>query len=245
VRIFKNFTEAEGEIKRDLKEMGVRIEANRMQDKSGDFTTLELVNYGFTVLEPDIEHLRPTMPWAEVEWVERRRGINGNPVNPGKSWLQRRNLWEEFLEIDRLPLPPKTGVPNSFDIPGCSLQLAYTYPERFAMNSQVRKVISELRKNPFSRQLFVSMWDPHTDIDRIGHRRVPCSLGWHFILRNGKLHITYTMRSCDFINHWANDCWLTIVLLKYVAKEANYEVGQFCQFINSFHVYEQDVSEVF
>jgi len=245
MRILKNFREAEGEIKRDLKEMGLQIVANRMQDKTGDFNTLELINYGYTILEPRLEDLNPVMPWAEVEWVERRQGIEGNPVNPGRSFAHRTNVWDEFIEIDGRPVPAGKKWTDEPVPVGSITQMAYTYPERFAMNWQVRKIIYELRNHPASRQLFVSMWDPHQDIDRIGDRRVPCSLGWHFMLRDGKLHMTYYMRSCDFMTHWHNDCWLALKLLHYVAKAAGVEPGQYCQFINSFHVYEKDVEDVF
>lgn len=242
MRIFKDFKEAEGEIKRDLKEMGIKIEATRMQDKTGTFPTLELINYGYTVLEPNPMDLSPSMPWAEVEWVERRKGAEGDPTNPGKSWAHRQDVWEPFLELNCRPRPDGELLRQGrHDF----ANMAYTYPERFATDLQVRRVITELRERPASRQLYIAMWDPNKDIHRIGNRRVPCSLGWHLMFREGALHMTYFMRSCDFMTHWHNDCWLAIQLLAYIAHEAEVPIGSFCQFINSFHVYEKDVSEVF
>lgn len=242
MRIFKDFKEAEGEIKRDLKEMGIRVEATRMQDKTGEFPTLELINYGYTVLEPAISDLSPSMPWAEVEWGERRRGAEGNPVNPGKSWTHREKIWEEFLELNCQPRP--VGDYLSYHEHD-HVSMAYTYPERFATDLQVRRVIHELKVRPASHQLYIAMWDPNKDIHRIGDRRVPCSLGWHLMFRENALHMTYTMRSCDFMTHWHNDCWLAIRLLEYIASEANVGLGSFCHFINSFHIYERDVAGVF
>lgn len=252
MRIFKDFSEARGEIKRDLKEMGVRVTGKKMQDKEGAFPTLELENYGYTVLEPlkNIGQLNPTPVWASAEWSDRRLGITGCSLNPGGAWTTREDMdWSQYLEFDGKPLPNEMKLEDAqranIDAAQDPVRFAYTYGERFALNDQVWKIIRELRDNPYSRQLYICMWDPHTDPDRLGKRRVPCSIGWHFIFRGEQLNVTYTMRSCDFFTHWDNDCWLTLKLLELVAIKANITPGQFSQFINSFHVYESDVANVF
>lgn len=250
MRIFKTFAEAKSEIARDMKEMGLDVESFRMQDKSGNFPTLELINYGYTILQPNTLDLRPTQPWANNEWAERQAGIEGYPCVLGEAWGTRGDMdWGQYLEYDGLPIPRgmtldqlREARPQAGDDP---IRFAYTYAERFALNDQVIRVIRELRKNPHSRQLYIAMWDPAVDIERIGHRRVPCSLGWHFMMRSGKLHMTYTMRSCDFLTHWQNDCWLALQLMHYVAAKTQQQPGQFCHFINSFHVYKDQVADVF
>lgn len=246
MRIFKNFIEAKNEIRREFKEMGVKIDNISMQDKHGIFPTLELQNYAYTVLEPNLADLNPVLPWAQGEWVERVQGIEFNPVNPGAAWTTRTDehiKWFEFLEIDGEALP--TGVSLKNTSPKGPSRFAYNYSERLAVNQQVWRIIRELRKNPTSRQLYIAMWDPHTDPHRLGHNRVPCSIGWHFLLRDHHINMTYTMRSCDLITHWDNDVWLAVKLQMYIAQGANIEMGQFCQFVHSFHVYLKDVEEVF
>lgn len=252
MRIFKNFAEARSEIARDLKEMGLRVENKSMQDKKGSFPTLELINYGYTVTQPEMIDLDPTQPWSDAEWADRREAIMGKIMPLGNAWQLRKDAhmdWEYFLEYDGAPIPDgmtleqcRQESPEALHDP---MRLAYSYGERLALNDQVLKVIRELRVNPTSRQLYVAMWDPNQDIDRIGRRRVPCSLGWHFMMRNGYLHITYTMRSCDFVTHWQNDVWLALRLLDFVCRATGNKPGQFSQFINSFHVYEKDVADVF
>lgn len=252
MRIFKDFVEAAGEIARDLKEMGLRVDNTMMQDKVGSFPTLELINYGYTVTKPDQTQLHPTQPWATAEWKDRVAAIMGNPSPLGTAWLQRADEhmdWSEFVEYDGKPLPPGVSLermkqlhPHAKNDP---LRLAYSYGERFALNDQVMRIIRELRRNPNSRQLYVAMWDPHQDSERLGNRRVPCSIGWHFMLRQDQLHLTYTMRSCDFLTHWQNDVWLALMMLDFVCSRTGYSPGRFSQFINSFHVYEKDVTDVF
>ena len=230
MRIFKNLTEARGEILRDFKEMGIDVANTHMQDKVGEFPTLELINYGYTILEPRAEHLNPSLEWATQEWLDRYEGITGHPVNPGKAWHKRSDIWHGFIETDHSLHYGK---------------FSYTYSERFAGACQVLRIVEEIRSNPNSRQLYLSLWDPNLDIVRIGVRRVPCSLGWHFMVREKKLHVTYSMRSCDFVTHWDNDVWLTLQLLDYISSKTGIDTGRFSQFINSFHIYEKDVADIF
>ena len=53
------------------------------------------------------------------------------------------------------------------------------------------------------------------------------------------------MRSCDFSTHFANDVYLAIKLLEYVAELTGYEVGNFTHTIFSLHIYKKDLKGVF
>jgi thymidylate synthase len=46
--------------------------------------------------------------------------------------------------------------------------------------------------------------------------RVPCSLGYHFIIRDNDLHVAYFIRSCDFYRHFRDDIYLTCRLAQWV-----------------------------
>ena len=226
MRIYKDFREANNEIKRDLKEMGIRVVTQTMQDKKSEegFETLEIQNYIYTVLEPKLCDLDPTQPWADLEFMER---VSSCPINPGTAWEHRREVWEQFLmkDIDRKPY------------------FSYTYSER--MYFQLRRIVNELKKHPESRQLFLSIWNPHIDTGKLGEERVPCSLGYYFQKRNGKLNMTYLQRSADFITHWQNDQYLAVKLLLWVANKAGVPVGTFTHWLGSLHVYTKDVEGVF
>lgn len=228
MRIFQNFPEAFEEIRRDLAEMGVDVHTRTMQDKlieeDESFATKELQNYIYTVTEPKFDELKPTQPWADEEWTERYAGARyGLSVNPGIAYKKRSDVWEEFLHRGRFE---------------------YTYSERFASANQVNHVINALKRDPMSRQLYVAMWQP-TDSNKLGDKRVPCSLGWHFMHRQGKLNVTYFMRSCDFSTHFQNDIYLSMKLQHLIAEEANVEPGMFTHFMGSLHVYKKDVADVF
>lgn len=223
-RIFKTFSEAEEEIKRELAERSIVVHPETMQDKivadNIDYLTREVQNFQYTVTQPDTSDLHPSQPWADIELAER---LDGWPVNPGTAYLERQEVWNEFLE--------ESG------------RFSYTYPER--IGNQLKGVINELEKHPNSRQLFVAIWDRDIDPERRGKRRVPCSLGYYYLYRQGRLDVTYTMRSCDFITHWNNDVWLARKIQQHVAEKTGLEPGLFSQIVFSLHVYAKDVADVF
>jgi len=229
MRIYVNAEEAIEEIKRDLAEMGIRVKPATMQDKyvlgNPDYETLELQNYGYTILDARSKDIPGVnQPWADIEFVERVT----NPEqfhNPGEAYKLREEVWKEFLHEGKF---------------------AYTYNERLHFNDQLQKIIDRMKVDPDSRQLWISLWNPTMDPDRLGGvSRVPCSLGYNFQVRNNRLNMHYVMRSCDFATHFRNDVYLAIKLLEYVAQQVNYEVGDFTHTIFSLHVYQKDVKGVF
>lgn len=223
-RIFKTFSEAEEEIKRELAERSIMVHPETMQDKivadNIDYLTREVQNFQYTVTQPNTANLNPTQPWADIELEDR---LSQSQANPGRAYATRSEVWQEFLE--------ESG------------QFSYSYPER--LGSQLWDVVNELMLHPNSRQLFVSIWDREIDPPRRGRRRVPCSLGYYYLYRQGRLDVTYTMRSCDFVTHWQNDVWLARKIQEWVAEKSGMQPGLFSQIVFSLHVYAKDVEGVF
>lgn len=243
MRIYMDWAEAYEEIKRDLAEMGIEVKPKTMQDKNiegnPDYETKELQNYCYTILNAKSSEITGVIqPWADAEFNERvtdpwLRWDNGeepcvdipNFVNPGTAWELRKDIWTEYMHDGKM---------------------AYTYNERIWRNDQITKIINRLKEDHDSRQLWLSIWDPNEDTDKLGGiSRVPCSLGYNFQYRDGKLNIHYVMRSCDFNTHFINDVYLGIKLLEYVAKECGMEVGSFTHTMFSLHVYKKDIKNVF
>ena len=206
--------------------MGIDVHPQTMQDKFvGDdenYATKELQNYIYTVTnaEDSMDQLQPSMPWAEAEFWER---VGNENLNPGYAYKFREDVWDEFLHEGKF---------------------AYTYSER--IGDKLEKIISEIEIHPDSRQLYLSIWDREEDPDKLGgSSRVPCSLGYLFQVRGGKVHITYFMRSCDYATHMQNDIYLAVKLMKYVAQRTGYESGNYTHFMGSLHIYKKDVEGVF
>lgn len=227
-RLYVDFPEAMNEITRDLAELGTNVHTETMQDKNiaddPDFMTKELTNYTYTVLKPNYSEIEGIHEdWVVQEWEDRLVG----DLNPGRAWRKRPEVWDQFIEGDH-------ASPHKF---------SYTYSQRMG-GKHIDKLIDELLRHPHSRQLWLPVWW-NIDEDRRGDRRVPCSLGYWLVQREGAVHLTYMMRSCDFYTHYANDVALAAMLLHYVCKQTEYKVGTFTHFVGSLHVYSKDVEHVF
>lgn len=229
MRNFQDVLQAHSEIKRDLASFGLLHKTMTMQNQlianDSDFFTKELVNYSYTIQDCKIEDIVKLdgfpLEYAHQEWLDRTYGINGQPTNPGDSWLKRAVLWSKFL------------VNGKFD---------YTYSERLV---PFHNIIKTLQNDPGSRRAwFPIFW--LKDLPAAHQKvRVPCSLGYNFQVRDGKLHVTYIMRSCDFITHWAVDVYMAVQLQHLLNRYLGHEIGSFTHFIASLHVYFKDVKEVF
>ena len=227
MRIFIDWKETVEELKREFAEMGILVKPKSMQNKdiegNPDYFTKELQHYSYTLLNPNPDDIiQANKEWANAEFAER---IAVERINPGTAYLKRDEVWDEFLEDGKF---------------------GYTYNERFGLANQLSKIIARLSVDPDSRQLWLSVWSPERDIDKLGGiSRVPCSLGYNFQIRNGKLNIHYVMRSCDFYTHFYNDVYLALKLQRYVAESVGVPVGDFTHTMFSFHVYNKDLEGVF
>ena len=239
MRLYKTFVEANSEIKRDLKEMGIEIHTQTYQDKfignREEMATLELQNYIYTVTEPCLEHLKPVQPWADAEFIERTAPADPAGMNPGDAWKLRREVWDEFIQPDG-----KFGYTYSERLNG-------TFPneETLEPDSQLNQMLDGIGNDPDSRQLYMSVWHP-MDLAYIGgKRRVPCTLGYLFQVRRGKVNITYLQRSADFATHLQNDMYLACRMQHLVAERSGYAVGNYTHWFGSLHVFKKDVEGVF
>lgn len=228
MRLYVNWDECLEETKRDLAEMGVNVFPKSMQDKiiegNPDYATKELQNYSYCLLNANSKDITGVnQPWANEEFLE-RIDLSGD-INPGKAYKSRIDVWKEYMHDGKM---------------------AYTYNERLFLNRQVEKIIDRLNEDHDSRQLWISIWDPNQDPDKLGGiSRVPCSLGYNLQYRDGELNMHYVMRSCDFNTHFRNDVYLAIRLLEYIAERVDLPVGSFTHTMFSLHVYAKDVEEVF
>lgn len=246
MRIYRNFVEATNEIKRELAEMSIVVHPKTYQDKNIEYDprydTFELQNYIYCVTSPNPDDLTPTRPWVDLELAERLEG--GGMCNPGEAWKTRPEVWTQFLQCPPDCIGERIDKKYCEPLPCSYSRFSYTYDER--MFFQIREIISEIKSNPNSRQLYMSIWDPISDIKNLGGKaRIPCSLGYLFQVRRDQLNMTYLMRSSDFVTHWQNDVYLALKLQEYIAERTGYPVGMFTHYMGSLHVFRKDVEGVF
>jgi thymidylate synthase len=220
MRIYANCNEAIKDIGRELKKCATTVHTQTYQNKDiskdDNFVTKEIQAYSFAVLDSSDKDRMPnvTLEWCKAE-ISERTALE--PVNPGKAYLLRREVWDEFL------------VDGEFE---------YTYSER--MWWQIEDVVNELKKRPETRQAIIEIHQRDKDQFVMGIERVPCSMYYHFMIRDGKLDVIYTMRSSDFATHFQNDIWLAIALRDLIAAELTIAPGKFIMFVSSLHIYKKD-----
>jgi len=103
-------------------------------------------------------------------------------------------------------------------------------------------LVELLKDDPSTRQAYLPVWFPEdTGLDK--SERKPCSLGYHFIIRNGQLDITYYIRSCDFYRHLRDDIYLTVRLGLWILEQCGFDdirMGRFNMHITSLHMFVGD-----
>ncbi len=233
-----------------------------------EMATYEIRNVVFAVLIGDLtkedvaSQTKCNMPWAEDHFAER---VGGEPINPGVQWAKwpYGNSADKFRDalgqfnhnyMERYwpryaALTPTGDLPSFEDLPdfavpnmGIRGQLGDLYD-----------VVELFVRDPLTRQAYVPIFFPE-DTGNVNGGRVPCTLGYHLMRRNDKLHINYYIRSCDLVRHFRDDIYLTVRLLQWVLDQLkirdssnwhDVSCGEFSMFISSLHMFRNDWQAVF
>lgn len=197
----------------------------------------------------DLSHwqadIMPNLPFADIHFDERVGGIG---TNPGEAW----KIWPWGNAADG----HRTEEGGRF---------THTYQERFwptrlddsnAAPKGIRypyadymDLINHLQEDPLSRQAYFPIWYPE---DGNCQGRKPCTLGYHFFMRFDYLHVIYYIRSCDFVRHFRDDCYLTVRLLLHtldiLRKRSDFwrdvKPGMFIMHITSLHMFVNDFNQL-
>lgn len=197
------------------------------------------VQLGHADLDLWRDDLKPNLPWADLHFESER--VSGEPINPGETW----KMW------------PWNNSADGHRTQG--EKFSHSYAERYwptqLMPSGIRfytgdlnDVVSLLRRQPLTRQAYLPVWFPE-DTGVLHGERVPCTIGYYFIHRPPYLHVHYEIRSCDFVRHFRDDCYLTLRLLLWILAELKatspefkgIQPGIFSMFIGNLHCFEGDL----
>lgn len=246
------------------------VQNERWQSVKAPQPSYEILNHHvmFPMPTEDLDFYRkaiePNLPWADQHFELER--VSGEPFNPGTTWRQ----WPYAKSADT---HRREGEKDP--------QFDHTYAERYwpkwagqaeggqiaplwawAGNNKINQgirfpygdlfdLVNCLAKEPNTRQAYLPVWFPEDLAASVAQKRVPCSLGYHFIQRRGFLHINYYIRSCDYVRHFRDDVYLTVRLLLWVLdqcrrqEERDYwpkvKPGVFNMYITSLHVFEGDL----
>ncbi len=104
---------------------------------------------------------------------------------------------------------------------------------------QMRRVVEILTADPDSRRALIQFYDPARDA--AGHRDVPCTLGFQFNLRNGRLDMATSMRGQDVWIGLPYDLFFYTTLHELMAGWLGAELGDYRHHVGSLHIYERDM----
>jgi hypothetical protein len=212
----------------------------------------------------------PNLPWAEDHFQER---VGGMPLNPPPSqawWPFTQDGHKEFVDGGGKfshTYPERFWPRHAGHWPGSCPHAAEMKDRREAgyyseswfcdniTNSGIRfdfgdynDVVARLVKNPLTRQAYLPIYFPE-DTGAPEGERVPCTLGYLFLIRNNQLHLTYHIRSCDFMRHWRDDVYMgvrlamhTVNLINEQLPTASITMGDMAMHIGSFHVFGGDMA---
>lgn len=232
-----------------------------------EMVTRELLNTSFHVPLRGLQSpgywaadTEANLPWADIHFEER---IGGEPLNPGESWKS----WPWGHSADKF----RNATSGQFDhtymerfwpklagnTPDGTLDQIdrgdgeggwYSGQKRQGVRFEygdLNDLVDHLVRDPLSRQAYLPVWFPE---DGTCNGRRPCTLGYHFINRYDYLHITYYIRSCDYIRHWGDDCYLAVRLLLWILgrlreRDERWNTvlpGMYTMHIVSLHLFEND-----
>lgn len=229
---------------------------------------------GRTELSYHQQMIQPNLPWADNHFLER---VSGFPINPGTEWANwpwaikaQESLNEDGIfnhnYMERY-YPKRAGT----ILTGTSTIEEFQYlteahdPEEEPLSNYAPRgirgqkfgdldnLISLLIKEPDTRQAYLPVWFPEDTGDENPGRK-PCTLGYHFIMRNNRLDVTYYIRSCDVYRHLRDDIYLAVrllILILETCRLANPDVwddvkpGAFNMHITSMHCFVNDFRQMF
>jgi|TARA_R100000081_G_C4816873_1_gene175859 thymidylate synthase len=138
--------------------------------------------------------LSATQPWANMHFDER---VSGKPLNPPPSHTMWLKDTDKYLSDNA--------------------KFSHSYPERIWPDKNKKGIrfnygdlndaVKLLKKDSTTRQCYIPIWYPEDITASLMSERVPCTFGWHFMLRGDQLHCFYPMRSCDALRHLQNDLY--------------------------------------
>jgi thymidylate synthase len=176
--------------------------------------THELMNHSFTcMISPDVEELKkqikPNLPWADDHFLERVGGIGINPGVQYANWPYYKRQSENDQHRVEQGKFSHTYMERIW--PNTNEELG-TYPKGIRYNyGDLHDVVKLLQREPLTRQAFLPIWYPE-DTGSVHGGRVPCTIGYHFMMRENQLHMWYPIRACDFNRHFRDDIYLACKL---------------------------------
>lgn len=208
------------------------------------------------------------MPWAEDHFLER---VGGQPLNPSPSeawWpfakksatntnADHKSEGEAFSHTYPERMWPKRANQRMSDLaehdPMRDVELGYLHEPNWGIRFELgdlNDVVNQLSKSPNTRQAYLPIWFPE-DTGAVHGKRVPCTLGYHFIIRDGVIDCSYFMRSTDLLRHFQDDVYLAVRLVQWIVDHLRRDhphrplrPGKLIFHTANLHIFDSDVAMI-
>lgn len=107
---------------------------------------------------------------------------------------------------------------------------------------QFASIEALLKERPGSKRAVVQLFNAE-DI-ATHHQEIPCTTTWQFLLREGRLHMSVTMRSNDAYYGLPHDVFCFTMIQEMMARRLGVEIGEYLQYVGSMHVYESKLGDM-
>jgi len=213
---------------------------------------MEMLNVSFTITQAGRRPIGvlgmatgANMPWAENHFQER---VCGQPINPGVEWANwpwankageflndtgrfNHNYMERYWPKDAGLVDEATTTAEEYDSKLTELMDGLERDDDrlhgiYHGAGDLNDVVNLLGRDPLTRQAYLPVFFPE-DTGAVHGERVPCTLGYHFIVRNGELHLVYYLRSCDFVRHMRDDIYLSVRLQQWMLDQLRARFGEY------------------
>lgn len=210
------------------------------------------------------DDIQPNLPWCDDHFLER---VGGEPLNPGKEWANwpwgksaakfrdaneifnhtyMERLWPKWARLTDGGILPIGNAPRRYPAGREQEYRGIAHPY-----GDLADLVDLLVREPSTRQAYIPLFFPEDTGWADGGRKV-CTLGYHVLVRDGKASIWYPLRSCDFIRHFRDDCYLAVRLLLWIIDRCRAQSpewqkivpGEYTMHMTSLHVFENDKREL-
>lgn len=161
---------------------------------------------------------------------------------PWRKWSSKyaEREWAWYLSGNRSVEEIKKFAPTWDKMHGGDNIVNSNYGWQWGRNNQLDKTIEQLKKNPDTRQAWISIFDGKEKDEY--QFDTPCTLAVGFSVHpynENSLNMTVVMRSCDLVYGFCNDQYCFSKLQEVVAKELNLQVGTYYHFAHDLHIYKK------
>lgn len=166
-----------------------------------------------------------------------------------KKFLQDRkcHIWDEWCNPQKVPYgndeETKAKMAAEDDLGPVYGAQWVSFNGDSEKGNQLKNVIETIKKDPTSRRLIVSAWNP-LQLDQMA--LPPCHLGFELLVypEQGTIDIIWAQRSCDSFLGVPYDLASYALLLTLICKETGYKPGKVFGMLGNCHIYENHLDVV-